>query len=202
MDDRDAIDQTNQQFYDQHVSAFDRLPFPDYVPALMQTYLPKMPGKRLLEIGSATGALAKWIESLGFSVLCLEPAPKMAEKGRSQGLTVIQATIQNYQPQELFDGVVAFSSLIHVPKTEFPAQLKKIAACLQPNGLFFISLLLGAHEGLEDPTDSGHHRYFAHYTPSELEALLHHDFRILEEKIVDIAKMKKQFILMVLKPKN
>jgi SAM-dependent methyltransferase len=51
---------------------------------------------------------------------------------------------------ETFDAVVAFHSIIHVPRAEHPALLGKIHRWLKPGGYFLATWALGEWEGEEN----------------------------------------------------
>lgn len=148
------MDSINKEFYNAFGNEFDKIPFGHILPQLIIKYLPSSKCK-ILEIGSGAGALAQWLSSLGCDVTCLEPAEKPAQSAREKGLNVHSVTLQDYQINQTFDLVIAISSLIHIPKQELPVQISRIASCLKPEGLFLASFLMGAGEGLEDPTGKG-----------------------------------------------
>lgn len=182
-------------FYNHYSEFFDHIPFDKILPSLLQKY--KI-GNKVLEVGSGAGALAEWLTQQGCLVTCVEPAEKLAYKARNRGLKVIQTTIQDFQTEESFDSVIAISSLIHVPKEEFPIQIEKLRKILVPNGLFFVSLIEGTGEGLEDPADVGKERYFAKWTKEELAIVLS-SFELIEDHHIPVKRMKCDFILRVYK---
>jgi 8-oxo-dGTP diphosphatase len=114
-----------------------------------------------------------------------------------RGLPVHPLTIQEFQTDLQYDSVVAISSLIHVPKGEVPAQIEKIAKLLKPQGLFFVSLIEGEDEGLEDPTGVGKARFSSKWKESEVDRLLSPYFDILENHKIQNKKMDRTFLLRV-----
>lgn len=193
------IDLLNNEFYNEYAESFDKIPFEDTLTSLILNYLPEA-GCNILEIGSGAGALALWMTRLGHNVTCVEPAEKLAEKARSKGLSVSITKFQDYSESQKFDGIVAISSLIHIPRSEMPSQIQKISQLLKFEGTAFVSFLEGNCEGYEDPTGKGMKRFFSKFTQEELKTLLSPHFSILEICKIEVKKMNQSFLLMVLKP--
>jgi 2-polyprenyl-3-methyl-5-hydroxy-6-metoxy-1,4-benzoquinol methylase len=186
------IDKVNSDFYNQSGDSFNTIPFETVLPQLLMKY---GVGHQLLEIGSGPGALAVWFKELGYQVTCLEPAKKLADMAMNKGLDVHTLTIQEFKTDLQYDCIVAISSLIHVPKKELPAQIKKIAHLLKPQGIFFVSFIEGEDEGFEDPTKLGKLRYFAKWNESDLDLLLLPYFNLLEAHKIQSRKMDRTFLL-------
>lgn len=186
------IDTINKDFYNSSADSFDKIPFESLLPQMIQKY---HQGKTVLDIGSGPGTLAAWMASKGYEVVCIEPAAKPAAKAKEKGLTVHCVTIEEFEIDQHYDTILAISSLIHVPKEQLPSQIQKIASLLNPNGIFFVSLIIGSGEGLEDPTNLGKMRYFAHWLSHELDTLFSPFFTLLEEHQVQQKKMHRYFTL-------
>lgn len=199
MKKKSAFDLTNNEFYNSYAEKFDTIPFKDILPNLI---LEQIPAKHcsILEIGSGPGALALWLSELGHAVICLEPAEKPAKKALEKGLNVHITRLQDFQTEQKFDLILAISSLIHIPKLELPHEIKKISKFLKSDGVFFASFLEGDEEGLEDPTQTGKNRYFAKFTPQQLNVLLDPYFSIVGMHKIESKKMGHTFLLVSLKP--
>ena len=163
---QEALDNTNKACYDSCTATWDRFPFPNTLPAFLEKYYNPSLGKRVLDVGSGTGVLAEWLKDQGFDVLCIDPSSAMVRRCHAKGLKTEQLTLQEYQPQESFGMIFAILSMIHVPKSDFSAQLKKMADALPEGGLLFLGMLEGKGEGFyEGPS---YPRFFAYYTPEEI----------------------------------
>lgn len=171
---QEAIDKVNQACYDNRASLWDRFPFPDVLPGYVKTYHNPRLGNRVLDIGSGTGVLAKWLVEQGFEVLCIDPSTEMVQRCREKGLVTLQSTIQKYHPEGKFAMIFAILSLIHIPKAEFPIQLKKLAEALPQGGILFLAMLEGKGEGFFEQAD--YPRFFAYYSPEEIGAMTQQDF--------------------------
>lgn len=186
------IDKINTNFYNTYASDFDHIPFKKVLPTLLDKYLT---GDQILEVGIGTGKLASWLQNKGFEVTCIEPAKKLADIARNNGLQVHLSTLQNFDADTSYDSVIAISSLIHIPKGEIPAQLEKIAKFLKPQKVFFMSVLLGKTSGLEDPTNLGQVRYFSKWEENEIRLLLSKYFVELESHQIHSRSMDRTFLL-------
>ena len=81
--------------------------------------------KKILEIGAGTGALASWIKEKGAEILCLDPSKEMIKRCQEKKLSCVQMPIENFETNQKFDGIIAISSLIHLPKENLPKILEK-----------------------------------------------------------------------------
>lgn len=189
-----VIEKTNNNFYNASGEYFDKIPFEPILPELLEKY--KIKGD-VLEIGSGAGALALWLTEHNCKMTCIEPAQTLAEMAKKKGLNVCSATIQNFDTDQLYDNVVAISSLIHVPKQDLFVQIKKISRLIKPQGMFFVSLIEGEGDGFEDPTNVGRERYFAKWSKDEIDNLLSPYFDQLESHEIYSKKMDTTFFLAV-----
>ena len=159
--------QVNQRCYDLQADNWDRFPFADFLPLFIQHYHDPRLGNTVLDIGSGTGVLAKWLQDQGFEPFCIDPSDEMVRRCRKKGLTVQQTTIQDFHSNETFGMVMAILSLIHVPKNEFSEQITKIATLLPQKGIFLLALIEGNSEGIQE-VSSGYPRYFSTFAKDDV----------------------------------
>ena len=134
-------------------------------------------GNRVLDIGSGTGILAKWMKDQGFDVLCIDPSLEMVKRCRKKGLNTLQQRIQDFESEDQFAMVFAILSLIHVPKNEMPREIEKISSLMPKGGTLFLGMIGGTSEGIEERR-SGYPRFFSKYTVSDLEKLTRKYFTV------------------------
>lgn len=163
---QEAIDQINKKCYDNCAYIWDRFPFPDVLPNMIEKYYNPQLGNHVLDVGSGTGMLAKWLHDKGFDVLCIDPSSEMVRRCKEKGLNILQVSLQSYVPDSQFSMIFAILSLIHVPKAEFSSQIIKLANALPPNGILFLGMLEGNDEGVFE--DGKYPRFFAYYTAEEI----------------------------------
>ena len=91
-------------------------------------------------------------------------------------LDVLQMNFEDMEFEDVFDGIWACGSLIHIPKNEMPEILGRIHDALCSNGILYISVKKGDTEGFRGE------RYFCDYTAESLTAMLEKTglFEILE----------------------
>lgn len=188
-------DLLNNDFYNTFYETFDKIPFEEHLPKIIQKYCP--PKSRILEIGSGAGALALWMVQQGYSITCIEPAEKAAAKALERGLKVEVIRWQDFQLKEKYDAILAISSLIHIARDEIDQQIEKIADALKEDGHAIITFIEGEGEVYEDPTEKGKERFFAKYTLDEMQKMLK-SFTIVESHRLPVKKVGN-FSLFVLR---
>lgn len=170
------IDELNCRCYNVKADYWDRFPFPEHLPKLLWQHYKAELGNKVLDVGAGTGQVAGYLKESGFDVTCLDPSPEMVRRCREKGLKTFQTTLQAFETDEKFGMVIAILSLIHIPKHEFGRQIDKIFRCLEPEGLFILSLLKGNSEKVEEH-GSDYPRFFARYSPEEVRSQLEGPFK-------------------------
>ncbi len=141
------------------------------------SYLPE--GGSILDVGCGSGMKSKYFLDRGYEVMGVDI---------SQGLLAIarrEAPGGEYRllPMEelhtlpnLFDGVFAQASLLHIPKQEAAAIVKMMADRLKPGGFLYVAVKEArpghAPEEVLRENDYGYEyeRFFSYYTVAELES--------------------------------
>jgi SAM-dependent methyltransferase len=102
--------------------------------------------KSLLEVGAGTGVHGLFYQNHGLEVICTDLSPEMVRVCRKKGLIAYKMDFLNLNfPDGSFDAVLAFNSLLHVPKANFSSVLGALKKLLKPNGLFY----LGQYGGID-----------------------------------------------------
>lgn len=109
------------------------------------------PGAAVLDLGCGAGIPATlWLAQRGFDVTGVDLSGKQLDLARElvPGAAFLKAdmTELGFGPGT-FGAVVAFHSIIHVPREEHPALLQKIHRWLEPGGLFLATLTLTDFDG-------------------------------------------------------
>lgn len=104
------------------------------------------PGAAVLDLGCGAGVPAtRWLAGRGFDVTGVDLSGRQLDLARRlvPGATFLKAdmTELTFGPGA-FDAVVAFHSIIHVPREQHPALLRKIRRWLKGGGLFLATLTL------------------------------------------------------------
>ena len=115
------------------------------------------PGKRVLDIGAGTGALARRCANRGAEAVGLDPSEGMLARAREK-LTgqagvefrqVAQPFLQIPFPDESFDAVVSTYAFHHVPPEQKAAAMAEMHRVLKPGGLWALGDLIFEDEQAE-----------------------------------------------------
>jgi 2-polyprenyl-3-methyl-5-hydroxy-6-metoxy-1,4-benzoquinol methylase len=97
--------------------------------------------------------VTRWLAHRGFAVTGVDVSAKQLELARTYvpDGTFLKADMTElvFGP-ESFDAVVAFHSIIHVPRTEHPALLESIHRWLEPGGALLATMTVTNYEGREE----------------------------------------------------
>jgi SAM-dependent methyltransferase len=103
------------------------------------------PGSRILDAGCGTGTpTARWFAEAGHKVLGVDISEEMLRLARRD---VPEAEFRHLDIADLdaslgdFAAVVAFFSLLMLPRAEIPSVLAKIHRLLEPGGYFLLSMV-------------------------------------------------------------
>ncbi len=134
----------------------------------------------ILDLGCGSGRDSAYFLSLGYDVTALDGSEEMCSLASVHiGKDVLHMTFEEMDFEEVFDGVWANASLLHVPRNEMEGILRKISRSLKKDGALYITLRYGDFEG-----EIGK-RYFTYYRTRSLKELLG-EFEELE--LIEIKK--------------
>ncbi|KWX23362.1 methyltransferase type 12 [Mycolicibacterium wolinskyi] len=85
-----------------------------------------------LDVGAGTGIASEQLRAAGAEVLAVEPDPRMAQVAVGKGVTVEQATFEDWDPRGRHFDLVVFASSFHW--VEPRRALHKVATLLKPGG--------------------------------------------------------------------
>lgn len=125
------------------------------------------PGDSVLDLGCGSGRDGKLMMEEGLEVTFLDASEELCEL--ADIYTTVEPLCMDYREMEftdVFDGIWACASLLHITKKELPEVLNKIATALKEDGIFYMSVKKGDFEGFRNE------RFFADYRASELKAIL------------------------------
>lgn len=151
--------------------------FPD---AIFRKYRESVRGWRVLDIGSGPGRDGLILRNTDLDVVCLDAAKKMVERATERGLPSVQADFLNLPfANQSFDGVWAYTSLLHVDRSYMNRALREIWRVLVPNGVFGLGMIEGEGEEIRY-TLEGEPRLFVYYQKEDLRKRLNsYSFQII-----------------------
>lgn len=164
--------------YDAFAETYDEgvIDFWNNFPAdFIDAFAKETPGKHVLDLGSGSGRDARLLRDRGLEVVCADGSKSMIALTTKLGFEshlcdFLDLPFEN----DSFDGVWAYTSLIHIPREEAAVVLRTVHALLKPGGTF----VFGAIQGESDAKMVAHaimpgvERYFRFYQPDELETLV------------------------------
>ena len=135
---------------------------------IMQEFLKELEeGDTILDLGCGSGRDSLKMYELGYDVTPLDAAAEMCKLAEIHtGLDVLEMSYEDMEFEDVFDGIWACGSLIHVPKSEMKAILSKLADALCVHGILYMSMKKGDYEGFRGE------RYFSDYTEDSLKTMI------------------------------
>lgn len=127
------------------------------------------PGARILELGCGDGRDSEAMLALGFRVDPTDGVAAMAKQAEARlGRPVRVMRFDQLDDLDVYDGVWANASLLHVPGSALPDILSRVFRALKPGGLHVATYKAGEMGGRD-----GLGRYFNYPSPGALEAAYH-----------------------------
>ena len=145
---------------------------------LFMKYLPS--GVRVLDLGCGSGRDAKFFMDKGFLVTAIDGSEEMCRVAESYtGLYVRQMDFLDLNDREIYAGIWASASLLHLEKKDLPRMFAKLRKAMTRDGILFVSFRLGSFEGMRDG------RHYSDLTEGELFNLVNTvgGMKIVEAKI-------------------
>lgn len=161
------------QTYNAYAATYDQevVDFWERFPArFIDEFAAALPGRRVLDLGSGSGRDAVLLRERGLEVVCADASEAMVAITQELGFESHLSLFSELDfPQGSFDGVWAYTSLIHVKNPEAVQVMQKVYALLRPMGAFAVGAIQGEGEGMVTRASMpGVARYFKKYTAPEL----------------------------------
>lgn len=134
------------------------------------------PGAAVLDLGCGAGVpVTRWLAQR-FAVTGVDLSARQLPLARQHapGAAFLQADMAALEfAPESFAAVVAFYSIIHVPRSEQPELVRRIYRWLEPGGEFLAPWALGAWEGIEENWEGwGAAMWWSHFDQETNRAIL------------------------------
>lgn len=128
---------------------------------------------KILDVGSGPGRDGLLLKEKGFAVTCLDASKVMVELCEEKGLqSVVGDFISMPFNDKSFDGVWAYTSLLHISKADALGAFEEIKRVLKDGGILGLGLIEGEKEGYRESYGVNMSRWFSFYTKVEVEKLL------------------------------
>src|SRR5574344_1265709 len=103
----------------------------------------------ILDLGFGSGRDSLYFLSKGYKVYALDPVEKFCKIAKELGIkNVYQREAQDIDFVNIFDGIWACASLLHIPSSELKDVFKRCYAALKKDGLMYVSFRYGDFEGV------------------------------------------------------
>ena len=135
----------------------------------LDAFLAALPARAtILELGCGSGQDAAYMLSRGFDVTPTDGSAELAREAEKRlGRPVRVMRFEALDATEIFDGIWAEASLLHVPRSALPDIFDRILRAVKTGGIFHASFKAGEADGHDK-----FGRYY-NYPPAEwLEAML------------------------------
>ena len=127
--------------------------------------LPK--GAQVLDFGCGSGRDSRYFLSKGLQVDACDGSAEFCRlASKFAGIPVRQMLFEELDAAEIYDGIWACSSILHVPKAQLGDIFIKMLRALRPGGILYTSFKNEDFEGVRNG------RYFSCFTEPELRTFL------------------------------
>jgi len=159
------IDDETIAAYNQQADAYaDKFQGAASDPALSAFIARVKPGGRVLDLGCGPANATATMRDNGLDVDAVDASAEMVRlASETHKITVRQATFDDIQEVDAYDGIWANFSLLHASAADFPGHLSALYRALKPGGCFHIAMKLGTGSKRDRLG-----RYYSYYSQSEL----------------------------------
>ena len=164
-------------YYDENAEEFCRNTFDADMSFCRDKFLKYLkPDAAILDAGCGSGRDGVAFNQLGYHVTAMDASPKICrEAEKVLGQKVICKTFEELDDENVYDGIWACASLLHVPKERMGEVLHRLKRALKDGGILYASFKYGEEEKVVNG------RLFSNYDEQSLRALMEgNGFEVLE----------------------
>ncbi|MCX6701684.1 MAG: class I SAM-dependent methyltransferase, partial [Candidatus Zambryskibacteria bacterium] len=160
------MDQKTINTYDELAEEYDKETV-DFWNRFPRTIFDKFIGLtkgKVLDVGSGPGRDGSILKEAGLDVVCLDASESMIKLSKERGLNSVVGDFNSLPfKNESFEGVWAYTSLLHIPKSEVKKPLSEIQRVLKLGGIFGLGLIEGETELYRESSGVDKPRWFSFY---------------------------------------
>ena len=136
-------------FYDDNAEEFFKGTVNVDISYLYEDFLKLVPENgAILDAGCGSGRDSKFFKSKHYNVTSIDGSQEMCRiAGEYMESKVMHMQFQEIEFENVFDGIWALASLLHVPSDEIEDVLKRFKKALKENGVIYASFKYGEFEG-------------------------------------------------------
>ena len=168
MKDKSGPTDSTLKYYQSNAETFFENTVNVDVSDLYRPFLENMPSTgKILDAGCGSGRDTKFFLEKGYSVVAFDNSPNMVRHAAElTGQEVLLLSFEEIEFKEMFDGIWACASVLHVPENNISTVLSKFTAALKDDGILYTSFKYGEKEQIRNG------RFFADYTEERFNQLL------------------------------
>ena len=146
-------------YYNHHVQSFISTTVSVNFKPVQDKFIHALNGPKVLDFGCGSGRDTKYFLESGLQVTAVDGSETMCRYASEfTGIQVQNMLFQDLDAQNLYDGIWACSSILHLPKKELENVLCKMVEALHVGGITYTSFKYGNFEGERNG------RYFTDFT--------------------------------------
>ncbi len=154
-------------YYDEHASEYIEKTFDVDMSSPCDLFLKRIPkGGYVLDVGFGSGRDSLYFKNRGYRVLSIDVVPAFVDHAKDLGLETKLLSVLDLDYQDVFDGVFASASLLHLNSDELKVALAKIKRSLKSGGILYMSFKYGTFAGFRDS------RYYLDMTLGAMKPIL------------------------------
>ena len=155
-------------YYDQNAAAFaagtEKVDFAEMQDQFL-ALLP--PGSKILDFGCGSGRDTRYFLDRGYCVDATDGSEEMCRYAEKYtGIPVRKMLFSELNAVDVYDGIWACSSILHVRLPELPDVFGKMVRALRKHGIIYTSFKYGTYAGMRNG------RYFTDFTEESFEKFL------------------------------
>ena len=133
-------------------------------------------GASILDVGCGSGRDSIAFKQLGYHVTAMDASPKICQEAEKVlGQKVLCKTFEELDDENVYNGIWACASLLHVPKERVGKVLYRLKRALKNGGVLYASFKYGEEEKVVNG------RFFNYYSEHSLrEFMVENGFEVLE----------------------
>ena len=133
-------------------------------------------GASILDAGCGSGRDSIAFKQLGYHVTAMDASPEICKEAEKVlGQKVICKSFEEIDDENMYNGIWACASLLHVPKESMGEVLYRLKRVLKDNGILYASFKYGKEEKIVNA------RLFSYYDEQSLKKLMvENGFEVLE----------------------
>ena len=164
----DNVSDKTLQYYDTNASQFSASTRDVDFSSLQNHFLSHIPaGGAVLDLGCGSGRDSRAFLERGYCVTAVDGSEKLCRQASEYiRQDVICARFQDYRPDQMFDGIWACASLLHLPAEEIRSVMARMTEALKSGGCFYVSFKYGNFSGMRNG------RYFTDLTENSFAEIL------------------------------